>query len=437
VRKTERREWGIMNIMIIGGGGREHALTWKINMSPLVSNIFCVPGNAGMAEIAECIPWDISDCMGLARLAKEKKVDITIVGPEAPLSLGIVDVFQEKGLSVFGPTKEAAQMESSKSFAKELMRENGIPTADFEVFTDNDLALAYVKSKEFPIVVKADGLAAGKGVIICKTLEDAQKAIRSIMIDKAFGNAGDKVVIEDCLMGEEVSFLAFTDGKTVLPMASSQDHKPIYDQDRGPNTGGMGAYSPAPIVTPELHQKIMDRVMIPTIQGMAKKGMPYKGILYAGLMIKNEDPMVLEFNCRFGDPEAQPIVMRMVDDIVPVIQAVIEGKLSDISLDWCDGASVCVVAASSGYPGSYEKGKEILGLGKVSACQDLAVFHAGTKKEDGKVLTNGGRVLGVTALGKDLKQAVDKAYKALDKLWFEGIYYRRDIAQKGLRRLGL
>ncbi|MGA1839493.1 MAG: phosphoribosylamine--glycine ligase [bacterium] len=427
-----------MNVMIVGSGGREHALAWKVNQSPLVSNIFCVPGNAGIEEVAECIPWDVSDCKGLAKLAKEKKADITIVGPEAPLSMGIVDVFRDMGLFVFGPSREAAQLESSKSFAKELMRENGIPTADFEVFTDKDLAWDYVKNRGLPIVVKADGLAAGKGVIICKTLEEARKAIQNIMVDRVFGSAGDKLVVEDCLVGEEVSFLAFTDGKTVLPMASSQDHKPIYDNDRGPNTGGMGAYSPASVVTTQLHRKIMDLVMIPTINGMAKKGIPYQGVLYAGLMInKKGDPMVLEFNCRFGDPEAQPIVLRMKDDVVPVIQASMEGRLSEMSLSWCDGASVCVVAASSGYPGPYEKGKEILGLKKVSVCQDLAVFHAGTKKDNGKVLTNGGRVLGVTALGDDLKQAVDKAYRAMGQLWFEGIYYRKDIAQKGLKRLGL
>lgn len=426
-----------MNIMIIGSGGREHALAWKVSRSPLVSNIYCVPGNAGIAEVAECIPGDVSDCQGLARLAQEKRVEMTIVGPEAPLSLGIVDVFKDMGLSVFGPSKEAAQIESSKSFSKELMKENGIPTADFEVFTDKDLALDYLKNKGFPIVVKADGLAAGKGVIICKRLEEAQKAVSDIMVDRIFGSAGEKLVIEDCLTGEEASFLAFTDGETVLPMASSQDHKPIFDHDKGPNTGGMGAYSPAPVVTPEVHQKIMDRVMIPTIKGMAKKGIPYQGILYAGLMIKNGEPMVLEFNCRFGDPEAQPILMRMNDDLVPVIQAVMAGKLSKVSLSWCNDASVCVVAASSGYPGAYQKGKEVLGLKKISVCQDLAIFHSGTRKEDGKIMTNGGRVLGVTALGEDLKQAVEKAYMALDLLWFDGIYYRKDIAQKGLRRLGL
>ena len=426
-----------MKVMIIGGGGREHALAWKVSKSPLVSKILCIPGNAGIAEVAECLSGDISDCQGLADLAKEKGIDITIIGPEAPLSLGIVDVFSDNGLLVFGPTREAAQIESSKSFAKELMRENGIPTADFEVFTDKDLALAYVKKKGCPIVVKADGLAAGKGVIICKALQEAERAIQQIMVDKVFGSAGDKVVIEDCLVGEEASFLAFTDGETVLPMASSQDHKPIYDEDKGPNTGGMGAYSPAPLVNDGIHQKIMDRVMNPMIRGMTKRGIPYQGILYAGLMIKDEEPMVLEFNCRFGDPEAQPILMRMTDDLVPVIQSVMEKRLSEIRLSWSNDASVCVVASSAGYPGSYEKGKEVYGLDKVPNGSDLAVFHAGTKMEYGKVLTNGGRVLGVTALGKDLKHAVERAYDAMKQLWFEGIYYRKDIAQKGLHRLGL
>ncbi|MGA1795223.1 MAG: phosphoribosylamine--glycine ligase [bacterium] len=425
-----------MKIMIIGSGGREHALAWKVSKSTLVSGIVCVPGNAGMAEVAECIPGDVADCEGLAKIAREKGADLTIVGPEAPLSLGIVDVFRGKGLAVFGPSREAAQVESSKTFAKELMREAGIPTADFEVFTDRDRALDYIKEKGFPIVVKADGLAAGKGVIICNTMEQAHEAIQDIMVRRVFGDAGDRVVVEECLQGEEVSFLAFTDGDTVLPMASSQDHKPIFDDDKGSNTGGMGAYSPAPLVTPDMHQRIMDRVMIPAVRGMKKKGIPYQGVLYAGIMIVDGEPQVLEFNCRFGDPEAQPILMRMENDLVPVIQAALEGRLSEVALSWSPGASVCVVAASSGYPGQYEKGKEIRGLDEVSDIDGVAVFHAGTAMNNGRVLTNGGRVLGVTALGSDLRQAVEKAYKALDRIRFEGIYFRRDIARKGLSRLG-
>jgi len=426
-----------MKIMIIGSGGREHALAWKVSKSPLVSKIFCVPGNAGIAEVAECMPGDVADCEGLAKLALDKGADLTIVGPEAPLSLGIVDMFRDQGLAVFGPSREAAQVESSKIFAKELMRDAGIPTADFEVFTGQGRALDYVKGKGFPIVVKADGLAAGKGVIICKDIEEARQAIQDIMVRRVFGDAGDRVVVEECLAGEEISFLAFTDGETVLPMASSQDHKPIYDEDKGPNTGGMGAYSPAPLVTPAMHRRIMDRVMIPAVRGMKTKGIPYQGVLYAGLMIVDGEPLVLEFNCRFGDPEAQPILMRMEDDLVPVIQAVIQGRLSGVSLSWSPGASVCVVVSSSGYPGPYEKGKVIRGLEEVSGIPGLAVFHAGTRMNNGRVLTNGGRVLGVTALGSDLREAVEKAYSALDRIRFDGIYFRRDIARKGLKRLGL
>lgn len=425
-----------MRIMVIGSGGREHALAWKLNQSPLVSDIICVPGNAGMSEIAECIPWDVSDCDGLAGLAKDKGVDLTVVGPEIPLSMGIVNIFESEGLAIFGPTMEAARLESSKSFAKELMKENGIPTADFGVFTDHGLALEDAKKRGFPVVVKADGLAAGKGVVICQDLRKAQRAIQNIMVQKVFGNAGDKLIIEDLLVGEEASFLAFTDGKTVLPMASSQDHKPIYDHDQGPNTGGMGAYSPAPVVTPDIHEKIMNRIMLPAVKGMAKRGIPYKGVLYAGIMIKDGEPYVLEFNCRFGDPEAQPILVRMQGDLLPVIQAVIKGRLSKVKISWSDNVAVCVVAASSGYPSVFEREKQIEGLASVSEIPDVTVFHAGTKKGNGKVLTSGGRVLGVTALGTDLEQAVNKAYKAINQIHFEGIYYRKDIAQKGLRRLG-
>ncbi|MBN2373979.1 phosphoribosylamine--glycine ligase [bacterium] len=426
-----------MKIMIIGGGGREHALAWKLKKSPLVSHIICVPGNAGIEEIAECVPWDLSDCEGLSDLAKQNGVDITIVGPEAPLSLGIVDTFNSKGLKIFGPSKDAAILESSKSFAKELMKESGIPTPDFAVFTDCGSALEYAKNRGFPIVVKADGIAAGKGVIICQNLRDTQRAVQKIIIEKAFGAAGNKIILEDLLTGEEASFLAFTDGKTVLPMASSQDHKSIREQDQGPNTGGMGAYSPAPVITPEIHKKIMDKIMLPVVRGMTKRGITYKGVLYAGLMIKDNEPFVLEFNCRFGDPETQPILLRMEDDLMPVIQAVIKVKLSGVKLSWSNNAAVCVVAVSSGYPDVYEKGKEISGLKEVSKIKGVTVFHSGTRKEGRKVLTNGGRVLGVTALGSDLRQAVDKAYKAIDLIQFEGIYFRRDIAQKGLRRLGL
>ncbi len=426
-----------MKVMIIGNGGREHAIAWKLKQSPLVSDMICVPGNAGISDIAECIQHDILDCNGLAAIAKKKKVDLTIVGPEAPLSYGIVDIFQNEGLVIFGPTKEAATIESSKSFAKALMKENGIPTPEFEVFTSHGPALDYARRRGFPVVVKADGLAAGKGVIICRDLKEAQRTIQKIMIEKVFGKAGTKVIIEDYIKGEEVSFLTFTNGKTVLPMATSQDHKPVYDNDEGPNTGGMGAYSPAPIVTSKLYEKIMDCIMIPAVKGMAKKGIIYKGVLYAGIIIRDGEPFVLEFNCRFGDPEIQPILMLMKSDLMPVIKAVIKGRLSRINISWHDKASVCIIAASSGYPGIYEKEKEIHGLERISTLKDVAVFHAGTKKEKGKILTNGGRVFGITALGSNLKEAVNKAYKVIEQIEFEGIYYRKDIGKKGLRRLNI
>ncbi len=352
-----------MKVLVVGGGGREHALVWKIAQSPRVKKIYCAPGNAGIAQMAECLSISAEDVKGLTAWAEKEKIDLTVVGPEAPLTLGMVDVFRARGLRIFGPSQKAAEIEGSKAFAKELMKKYGIPTGESETFTDPAAAVKYVKGKGAPLVVKADGLAAGKGVIICRTVEEALSALDLILVQKAFGAAGAKVVVEEFLEGEEASFLAFTDGETVLPLPTSQDHKAIYDNDQGPNTGGMGAYSPAPVVTEKVHREVMEKIMIPTVRGMAREGRKYQGVLYAGLMIKDEKPKVLEFNARFGDPEAQPLLMRMKSDLIPVLEATIDGKLSGQKMELEDRSSVCVVMASGGYPGSYEKGKVISGSG--------------------------------------------------------------------------
>ena len=390
-----------MKVLVVGGGGREHALVWKIAQSPRVKKIYCAPGNAGIAQMAECLSISAEDVKGLTAWAEKEKIDLTVVGPEAPLTLGMVDVFRARGLRVFGPSQKAAEIEGSKAFTKELMKKYGIPTGESETFTDPAAAVKYVKGKGAPLVVKADGLAAGKGVIICRTVEEALSALDLIMVQKAFGAAGAKVVVEEFLEGEEASFLAFTDGETVLPLPTSQDHKAIYDNDQGPNTGGMGAYSPAPVVAEKVHREAMEKVMIPTVRGMAREGRRYQGVLYAGLMIKDEKPKVLEFNARFGDPEAQPLLMRMKSDLIPVLEATIDGKLSGLKMELEARSSVCVVMASGGYPGYYEKGKVISGLEEAAKVRDAFVFHAGTAFKEGKVVTNGGRVLGVTALGKE------------------------------------
>ena len=424
-----------MKILIIGGGGREHALAWKISQSPRVSKIYCAPGNAGIAALAECVSIGADDIDGLLAFAGKKRIDLTIVGPEAPLSRGIVDIFEENGLKIFGASRKAAEVESSKSFAKNLMNKYGIPTAEGRTFTRYEEAYAYITEVDWPVVVKADGLAAGKGVIVCDTKEEAIVALDEIMKHHAFGDAGNKVVIEERLMGEEASFLAFTDGKTVLALPSSQDHKPAFDDDRGPNTGGMGAYSPAPVVDAYMHKIVMNEVMIPTVRAMAAEGRPYKGVLYAGLMIHNDRLKVLEFNGRFGDPEAQPLLMRMKTDLVPVMEAVIEERLDQCTLEIDDRASVCVVMASEGYPGSYPKGIRISGLDKAAQLKDVVVFHAGTDSKDGSIVTSGGRVLGVTALGDTIAMAIDRAYEAVADIRWENVHYRTDIGKKALRRL--
>jgi phosphoribosylamine--glycine ligase len=424
-----------MKVLVIGSGGREHALVWKIAQSPRVKKVYCAPGNAGIAQLAECLSISAEEVKSLTARAEKERIDLTVVGPEAPLTLGIVETFKEKGMRIFGPRQKAAEIEGSKAFTKDLMKKYGIPTGDSETFSDPGSATKYVKGRGAPLVIKADGLAAGKGVIICRTLEEAHAALDLIMVRKAFGAAGAKVVVEEFLEGEEASFLAFTDGEAVLPLPTSQDHKAIYDNDEGPNTGGMGAYSPAPVVNQKVHREVMERVMIPTVRGMAREGRKYQGVLYAGLMIKDEKVKVLEFNARFGDPEAQPLLMRMKSDLVPILEATIDGKLSGQKMELEDRSSVCVVMASGGYPGSYEKGKVISGLEEAAKVRDAFVFHAGTVLKEGKVVTNGGRVLGVTALGNGIQEAIRKAYEAVAKISWEGAYYRRDIGQKALKRM--
>jgi phosphoribosylamine--glycine ligase len=422
-----------MKVFVIGSGGREHSLVWKLNQSPRVSKIYCAPGNAGIRELAECVDIAATDVNGLIRFAKKQKIDLTLVGPEAALTLGVVDAFEKQRLRIFGPSKKAAILEGSKVFTKKFMQDHDIPSAGFSVFRKRDRAIAYVERVGAPLVIKADGLAAGKGVIVAHTVKEAKKAIDLIMKDKAFGDAGNQVVVEDFMSGEEASFLAFTDGKTVLPLPTSQDHKPIFDDDLGPNTGGMGAYSPAPVVTRALEKQIMSKIMIPTVKAMTKEGRPYKGVLYAGLMIKNGKAKVVEFNCRFGDPEAQPLLMRLRNDLVDVVEAVLEGRLHEITLDIDPRPTVCVVMASGGYPGSYEKGKVITGLAKAAKQESVVVFHAGTALHKGKTVTAGGRVLGVTALGNDLEEAINRAYEAVSMIKWPGCFYRRDIGAKAAK----
>jgi phosphoribosylamine--glycine ligase len=424
-----------MKVFVIGGGGREHALVWKIAQSPKVDQIFCAPGNAGIAQLATCVPIAAEDVDQLVKFAVSMAIDLTVVGPEAPLAAGIVDILEKKGLRVFGATRDAAQIEASKSFAKDLMKKYGIPTADGRTFTKYKPAETYIKKMGAPIVVKADGLAAGKGVMVCKTVGEALDSLNEILVKKTFGSAGNKVVIEECLAGEEASFLAFTDGKTLLPLPTSQDHKAIFDGDEGPNTGGMGAYSPAPVVDRFIHRKTMDTIMTPLVRAMEAEGLPYKGVLYAGLMINGDSVKVLEFNGRFGDPEAQPLLIRMKSDIVPIMEAVIDGNLKQCRLDIDPRSSVCVVMASGGYPGAYAKGKPINGLAHLKRARDVVVFHAGTAEKNGNIVTAGGRVLGVTALGESVAEAVSKAYRAVSKISWEDAFYRRDIGQKAIKRL--
>ena len=424
-----------MKILVIGSGGREHALVWKLAKSDKVEKIYCAPGNAGIVELAECAPIAATDIAALAEFAKEKKIDLTVVGPESSLAAGIVDLFEAQGLAIFGPNQQAAQLETSKVFAKKFLAKYGIPTAAFQVFAEVEAAREYVRKNPRPLVVKADGLAAGKGVFVCSDQEEALTAIERIMVEKAFGEAGNEIVIEECLTGEEASFLAFTDGETVLPLPSAQDHKAIYDGDRGPNTGGMGAYSPAPVVTETLAKKIMDTVMLPTVFRLRQEGIVYRGVLYAGLMIDGDSLQVLEFNCRFGDPETQPLLMRLDGDLAEIMLATRNGRLKDVRFDIDPRPAVCVVMAAKGYPDRYENEKKIKGLKKAAKMSGVVVFHAGTKQEGDDIVTAGGRVLGVTARGETLPQAIDAAYGAAQAIRWKGAYCRRDIGMRALRRL--
>lgn len=423
-----------MKVLVVGSGGREHALVWKIRQSDRVKQIFCAPGNAGIQRMAECVDISASDIDALVTFAKNEKIDLTVVGPELSLTAGIVDAFEAEGLRIFGPTEKAAILEGSKVFTKEFLAKYNIPSADFKVFTSRKKAKKYIDKCGAPIVVKADGLAAGKGVIVASTVDEAKEAVDLIMKDKAFGEAGNKLIVEECLQGEEASFIAFTDGKTILPLPTSQDHKAVFDGDKGPNTGGMGAYSPAPIVTEKIADYVMEHVMLPTIQGMEKEGRPYKGMLYAGLMINGDDVNVLEFNCRFGDPEAQPLLMRLKSDVVDIFEAAIDERLDQVEMKIDPRPTVCVVMASGGYPGKYDTGKAIRGYKKASGVRGVVVFHAGTAIRNGRVSSAGGRVLGVTAVGKDLETAIGNAYKATAMISWTGAFYRKDIGAKALKK---
>ncbi|GAB6143435.1 phosphoribosylamine--glycine ligase [Desulfocicer niacini] len=426
-----------MKILVVGSGGREHALIWKIAQSPLVDKIYCAPGNAGTAIAAENVAIGAEDIEALAAFAGENDIDLTVVGPEAPLAMGIVDLFEEKGLKAFGASGKGAQLEASKIFAKNIMEKYGIPTARGRAFSDVGKARDYIRSMGAPLVVKADGLAAGKGVFVCATEDEALNALDAMMKDGIFGDAGSLVVVEECLEGEEASFIALTDGNTVLPMPTSQDHKRIFDNDEGPNTGGMGAYSPAPVLDFMLRDRAMKEVMIPAVKGMAAEGIPFKGVLYAGLMIHKDQIKVLEFNVRLGDPETQPILMRLKSDLVPLMEACVDGNLHKFTTDIDRKSTMCVVMAAGGYPGSYEKGAVIDGLDAAAELEDTVVFHAGTAMAGDKVTAVGGRVLGVTARGDGVKDAMDKAYAACAKISWKECFYRKDIGAKALARLSV
>ena len=419
-----------MKVLVIGGGGREHAIIWKLAQSKNVSKIYCAPGNGGIADLAECVPIDVMDFEILTKFAKENNIDLTVVAPDDPLAAGAVDAFEANGLRAFGPNKAAAIIEGSKSFSKDLMKKYNIPTADYEVFENSTDAINYIKANnKFPVVVKADGLALGKGVIIAKTFEEAENAVHDILDDKIFGSAGAKVVVEDFLTGPEISVLAFTDGKTMKPMVSAQDHKRAFDNDEGPNTGGMGTFSPSRVYTDEVAEECMEKIFIPTMNAMNAENRTFKGVLYFGLMKTVDGVKVIEYNCRFGDPETQVVLPRLKSDLCEIFNAVIDQRLDEIDIEWNDDACVCVVMASGGYPKNYEKGYKIDGIKQAESLGAL-VFHAGTKRSDNDILTNGGRVLGVTALGDNLEDAIQKAYKYVDLVNFENAHFRKDIGIK-------
>ena len=419
-----------MNILVIGSGGREHALFWKLKESPQADKIYAIPGNPGMGEMVDI---SVTDNAAILRFAKEKEIGLVVVGPEVPLMNGLVDDLEKAGIRAFGPRANAAEIEGSKSFAKDLMKKYGIPTARYEVFTEAEPARAYIRREGAPIVVKADGLAAGKGVIVAMTEREALDAVNAIMEDNTFGDAGARVVIEEFMEGEEASLLAFTDGKIIRPMISAQDHKRAFDGDLGPNTGGMGTYAPAPVMTPEMTERAVEEILKPTIAAMEKEGCPYRGCLYLGLMVTHEGPKVVEFNARFGDPETQVVLPLLDGDLVQIMCACADGTLADVPIHWKDGAAVCVVLAAGGYPASYERGHEIHGIRDAEDTGAL-VFHAGTAKQDGNIVTNGGRVLGVVGMGKDITAAVKKTYEAVEKISFKNVYHRKDIAHRALNR---
>ena len=425
-----------MKVLLVGSGGREHAIAWKIKQNSQLEQLYCAPGNAGTAQLAENVSIDVEDIDGLADFVVSQQIDLTIVGPEAPLVAGIVDRFQQQGLLAAGPSREASRLEGSKAFAKDFMKRHAIPTGGYQIFDQVEPAETALKGNafQFPVVLKADGLAAGKGVFICPDLAASLEALDGIMRKRKFGASGDRLVIEEFLEGEEASFMVFTDGVNILPMVPSQDHKAIYEGDQGPNTGGMGAYSIDAILSEELRRKVLDEIIYPTIRGMAEEGNPYQGILYAGLMMTREGPKVLEFNVRFGDPETQVILPRMESDLLDLLYAMAEGNLENADVRWRENAAVCVVIAAKGYPGSYEKGQEISGLDMASEDENTIAFHAGTTLKDGKTFTNGGRVLGITSVAPTLQPAIMRAYEGVNKIHFEGMYCRRDIASKGLKR---
>jgi phosphoribosylamine--glycine ligase len=422
-----------MKIMVVGSGGREHALVWKLSSSPLIDKLYAAPGNAGMTDLAECIDIKVNDLGRLADFAQNQSIDLTVAGPELPLTLGIVDEFEKRNLKILGPTKLAAEIEGSKVFAKEFMKKYHIPTASFKIFDKPEEAADFVKSSELPLVIKADGLAAGKGAVVVEDEQSALATIQKMMVDKVFGDAGRRVVVEDFLEGEEITILAFTDGQTIIPMPSSQDHKRIFDDDRGPNTGGMGAYAPTTVIDDRMIKTISDEILEPTVAGLNKEGRLFKGILYAGLMMTERGPKVMEFNCRFGDPETQVILPLLKSDLAEIFLSIVDGELSLQDVEWNDLYAVCVVLASAGYPEKYEGDREIFGLSKARLMEDVLLFHAGTKRQRDRIYTNGGRVLGVTTTDKGMEIAIQKAYLAIDKIKFDGMQYRKDIGHKAIR----
>ena len=419
-----------MKVLLVGSGGREHAIVWKLKQSPKIDKIYCAPGNAGIAQDAQCVPIGAMEIDKLVSFAKEEGIDFIIIGMDDPLVAGVVDAFEAEGLKVFGPRKNAAIIEGSKAFSKDLMKKYGIPTAKYETFDSYDAAKEYVSKQEMPIVIKADGLALGKGVLICQSLQEAYDALDEIMVDKKFGASGSKVVIEEFLTGPEVSVLSFCDGKTVVPMVSAQDHKRAYDNDEGLNTGGMGTFSPSRIYTPEINEECMKTIFQPTVDAMAKEGRKFVGVLYFGLMLTKDGMKVIEYNARFGDPETQVILPRLKTDLLEIMEACVEGNLDKIDIKWHDNAAVCVVLASGGYPVEYKKGYEITGLDEVAKRKDIVVFHAGTAEKDGKFVTNGGRVLGITGIGKDLDEAIKIAYEGVEMVDFKDKHFRHDIGIK-------